>query len=198
MAEILWIYQLDKQLRSCIKLISLWSLDKSSWAPNKTRKRRQELQKALTVSYLNFKLFQFYLNHAKGFVEYITNLTNYVIFATNLSIYLIHRFDHDNNVRTPLLLILFFVFNVNTTLSLSMTDSARKLYSLINVLVGRASCSSICNLRIIQLWRSNLISDEDAQHLHSIRWLGFQVTRSKMLSLNYYAIAAFLYVNRKP
>lgn len=196
----LWLRQIDDQLRSCQTILrsihrisSLEHSDKIK-IDIKINEGLKELDKALLIAYVNLELLYRERHNHMGLIDTITNQ----FLLQNLSV-LIAGYSCSIYSKSNLSAIVFSIlslafFNYDCNLSISVTESARRTFNLLNDVIAQVSISDISKLSAYNLIKRHLTMDEEVQELYAIRFICMRLTRGSVISINSYAIGGFLYM----
>lgn len=150
--------------------------------------------KAILITYLNFELFR------KQQANY-HRLANFLIFQMTLligSVLLLCYFIGTNvNVGSNSILLftstyLVLCMNVHLISSAVMTNKILKLMRTIFKLMAGASSIDLQLTDIIDIWRRQLLDDEQTVEHFSIRFFGVYLSYDRIITFNAYLVALWL------
>lgn len=202
-----WLCQIELQLDACRTLLEICYTTKNKLETTKTgdkihehewRFQYRSIEKALTVTYLNFELFQLeypvYQDIANLIALHSVTVSGIVILlSVVIQMNSIAKFS-----------ILIWTMNVSAiilvnVLTLSCSRITTKLISVskqITDLISVASENSMELDQIVKIWRKQMIREHEWISLYSVRVFGVPLSRQNMLTLNTTVIGLWLFLNR--
>lgn len=192
MRRLAWAKDINRQLDSCLNLIDM------SWSIFNLMKQNQPncLVRPLLVTYLNLVMFR---RDHKSYQRSLNTLT--LALGVNclivwISAYLVYNFisKSDALVIWIVALAAYILFNSIITTCIILVSISQKLFLRVNRLVGKSSLMSRELSPVIDLWRHQLIDNEEITKIYSTSIFDHVLTRSNLLEINTYIIGALLYI----
>lgn len=193
----IWSHQIHSQLTSCLRLIDrLHLLEVINLDEEQKLRRRQKVERALMVAYVNFHIYRDESKDFKKSLSYLTITT----FIFNFNVIWICYFIFRNETgSTPIWIMVpmsIFHLNVHFIECSHVTDRDRRIYHLITVLSGKSIQSILDSSYSVRLWRRQMLKDEDVQNLFSITFNGIRLTKSNLITVDSYITGVLMLMIR--
>lgn len=198
-----WLCQIQSQMEKCIALIEChmslkFDSDYTSEDDDESKSRRRDIERALTITYLNFELFRqeykafrqvasFLIFHLIPLVT-LNSLYSYIMMsASNKNIVIVWVFNASYII----------VFNIFVSACVSILERIGKLYATITRILIKSSSVSMELTQIVKLWRRQLLSDADIKNLYGVKVVGKSFSSSTLLAVDSYVMALWLAMARQ-
>lgn len=186
-SRFVWVQQLQDQLDNCLRLMDEFILIRDSQTSIDSKfKYKARLEKAITISYLNFCLFK---KESKSQVA----LQNYygeqvAISATGtlgFSFLILSSVDSKNaNIIYAVTIAMLAVSNLFLTISASLTRRIQRIFHTLNEVLAKASTNSMELSYIIGAWRRQVLTDSQVEDVYSTSAFGLKLTSSSLITFN--------------
>lgn len=209
----LWSHQIQNQLITCVKLmnkaredcsnVSYLNMNKSNnynidniynKKEREFEEKRKELDRSLTVVYINFELFRQDNRDFLRILRFVTGSSLLINADIIYTCYFVYKDEANLYVIKYVLGFCCFYLNLHFMACAGLTNSARQIYSLINTISGKAFQTYMDSSCSIYLWRRQMLVDEDVENIYAIHYFGIKLTQANLVSMNSYIIAAGLYI----
>lgn len=184
-----WLKQIEDQLETCLSILKLNECYKYHGANmNENRDR------ALLLVYVSLQLLFKEYREPNMLIETTTHrfmTQNLLVFLYGY-IYSLHTKSSSLSLIFTLMTLIFF--NCDSSLAISMTNTARNTFKLLNQVIGQLSSMKKGRSCTFNLLRRHLLSDEEVQELFAVRIIGIKLTQRTLISINTYAIGAVIFM----
>lgn len=212
LSNYIWAHQVIQQLGACIRGLSMLSvisrpdyhkqlsasqIVKVAPVVDNRARNWKRMEAALVVSYCNYVLLRKWERNYTNFRNYFCFLNMSGSLLVVVLIYTIYNKQVYSITTSFLVVMLFMVIGLTNCihiLNLLVMGQFQKIHSLINNLVGKMGPAFTEGSYLVTLWRRQLLEDSEVQSRYSVSFLGKDVTRSALISLNSYVIAALIYL----
>lgn len=197
---IVWLKQLKQQVNDCARSALHLSTKQSTtdWASREDLELR--LMRDLLVAYLNFELFRNQHKHFRNFKNLAVAQLAVLTGQTYMLCYLVTTYS--NTISTTLIVAttISIVIMLNVYLIIASYASKRIENLMRDIANMLAHCQSLKNPQklsfLIDLWRRQQLSDQEARKFFASTLLGIHITYEKLFPINAYMALIWLILAR--
>lgn len=196
--KFIWSQQIIRELRACSRALVI--LGHGRWPiyehPAIKSSRYKQMEAALLIAYCNFELYRKNQHYYRTFYEYYCFKNCLVTVGFVVLIYT----TYSKLASEGMAFIVFLIFlsvcltNVTNLICLLIMIKFQRIYCLLNDIVGKMSHVMSSKFYLIAVYQRRLLHDDDVQLLYSTKVIGIQLTRTMVISLNSYIIAALVFL----
>lgn len=194
-----WLTQIQEQLSCCVQLLEEHSInepkliDLDHETDEKITKQKRDIEKAMTVSYLNFELFRQEYKSFRRVTNFLIVHLIAIVLVNSLASYIMVE---SSSTAIPII----FAVNVAYILALNffvaycvtIIKRIQKIYKTMIVIVVKSSQAQMELTQVIKLWRRQALSDLEVTNSYSIQVFGGNFSQSTLIAFDSYVIAFWL------
>lgn len=205
-----WLEQIQDQMDKCLRLIdchlnqyeNIIEAQQDPEVPPKddiqAQERRRDVERALTITYLNFELFRQEYKYFKDIINFLVfHLVPLVTLNSLLSYISITLINQNIGTLWVLHATYIMTLNVFVSICVSILSRVHKLYNTITRILIKSSSASMELTQIVRLWRRQLLNDGDVKSYYGIKVIGGNVSPSTLLAVDSYVMALWLTMGRQ-
>lgn len=197
-----WIIQLERQLKICIHLLEELSINElenkiNEKGEQKISEQKLMIEKALTITYLNFELFRQEYKSFRIVTNFLVNHLIPIALTNSLFSYMIIA-TYDNRVPLVFSINVAFILILNffVTYCVSLIKRIQRIYKTITIIVIKSSQAQMELCQIVKLWRRQVLSDSEVMNSYCIQVLGGNFSQSTLIAVDSYVVAFWLAISR--
>lgn len=156
---------------------------------------REQIERALTITYLNFELFKSEFISFQVLQTFISGQLTFFVITLTFTAMFVARTNF-NTIIWATAAITLLSLNVLIVFCVSSTSNLQHIYRLISDLVAKSSECGMELTYIVKRWRRRLMTNSEIQSIYSTHVLSFRLSRASLLTLNTSLVGLWLLIHR--
>lgn len=196
----IWIQQLRKQLQDCIKLMEYYAYLNDSLEHIEMKSiRKKKLEDALSITYLNFSLFRSEMTSHRTIQNFYSDQLLAFTFGNLLFSYLILSSVDSKNQSAiySVTISVLTLTNIFIIVCSVLTERTQGLFHYMNEILAKASSNSMELSYIIDVWRRQILTDDQVENAYSIKAYGLNLSSSNLIAFNSSVLGIWLLIYRQ-